>query len=96
MRRFEIALPSSVDECLQILGRREAAARLVAGGTDLLPQLKNGLLRPAWVVDLSGVSALRILERDGGGGHSIPPGRGKVLQGSRPTKVGPGEAVENL
>jgi carbon-monoxide dehydrogenase medium subunit len=44
---------------------------LVAGGTDLLPQLKNGLLRPACVVDLSGVGGLRRLHRDDGRGLRI-------------------------
>jgi aerobic carbon-monoxide dehydrogenase medium subunit len=62
VRRFEIALPSSVDDCLQILAGHGAEAKLVAGGTDLLPQLKNGLLKPGWVVDLSGVARLRTLE----------------------------------
>ncbi len=33
----------------------------MAGGTDLLPQMKNGLLKPARVVDLSGVARLRAL-----------------------------------
>ncbi len=68
MRRFEIALPSSVDDCLQILAGHGAEAKLVAGGTDLLPQLKNGLLKPGWVVDLSGVARLRTLEVDAGKG----------------------------
>jgi CO/xanthine dehydrogenase FAD-binding subunit len=40
---------------------------LLAGGTDLLPQLKNGLLKPAWVVDLSGVERVRTLRSDSGG-----------------------------
>lgn len=71
MRRFEIALPSSVDDCLQILTGRGPEAKLVAGGTDLLPQLKNGLLKPGWVVDLSGVSRLRTLEVDEGKGLRI-------------------------
>ena len=71
MRRFEIALPSSVDDCLQILAGRGADAKLVAGGTDLLPQLKNGLLKPGWVVDLSGVARLRTLEVEGGKGLRI-------------------------
>jgi len=71
VRRFEIALPNSVDDCLQILAGRGAEAKLVAGGTDLLPQLKNGLLKPAWVVDLSGVSRLRSLEVDDGKGLRI-------------------------
>jgi CO/xanthine dehydrogenase FAD-binding subunit len=71
VRRFEIALPSSVDDCLQILSGHGADAKLVAGGTDLLPQLKNGLLKPGWVVDLSGVSRLRTLEVDAGKGLRV-------------------------
>ena len=68
MRRFDIALPQSVDECLEILSRRAGDAKVVAGGTDLLPQLKNGLLKPAYVVDLSGVKALRAVHAGNGDG----------------------------
>ncbi len=61
MRRFDLAVPGSVDDCLKVLAGDPAGAKLVAGGTDLLPQLKNGLLKPARVVDLSGVAELRTL-----------------------------------
>ncbi len=71
MRRFELALPESVDECLHMLAERGPAAKMLAGGTDLLPQLKNSLLKPAWVVDLSGVTALRQLESANGQGLRI-------------------------
>jgi len=71
VRRFELALPTSVDECLEILARRGPDAKVVAGGTDLLPQLKNGLLKPAWVVDLSGVAELRTVRDADGGGLTI-------------------------
>ena len=67
MRRFELALPRSVDEALRVLSERGSEAKLLAGGTDLLPQLKNGLLKPAWVVDLSGVERVRTLRSDSGG-----------------------------
>jgi carbon-monoxide dehydrogenase medium subunit len=36
--------------------------KVVAGGTDLLPQMKNGLVKPARVVDLSGIPDLKKLE----------------------------------
>lgn len=71
MRRFELALPGSVEDCLRILAERGPAAKVVAGGTDLLPQLKNGLLKPAWVVDLSGVARMRALQPHDGGGLRI-------------------------
>lgn len=71
MRRFELALPHGIDDCLRILTERGSEAKVVAGGTDLLPQLKNGLLKPPCVVDLSGVSELRALARAGGDGLRI-------------------------
>jgi aerobic carbon-monoxide dehydrogenase medium subunit len=67
VRRFELALPRSVDEALKILKDRGSEAKLLAGGTDLLPQMKNGLLKPACVVDLSGVERVRALTADAGG-----------------------------
>jgi CO/xanthine dehydrogenase FAD-binding subunit len=71
MRRFELVTPDSLDECLRILAARGPETKLVAGGTDLLPQLKNRLLRPAWLVDLTGVAELRALSAHVGGGLRI-------------------------
>ena len=45
--------PAQCHECLKILAERGVDTKLVAGGTDLLPQLKNALLKPCCVVDLS-------------------------------------------
>ena len=66
MRRFEMILPGSVKDCVQALAQHDGAAKLVAGGTDLLPQLKNHLLKPSVVIDLSGVAPLRELALEGG------------------------------
>ena len=55
MRRFDLVMPKSVDECVRTLAERGPDAKLVAGGTDLLPQMKNAMLRTGCVVDLSGV-----------------------------------------
>jgi CO/xanthine dehydrogenase FAD-binding subunit len=71
LRRFELALPQSVDDCLRVLSQHGARAKLVAGGTDLLVQMKAGTVRPAWVVDLSGVDRLRVLEGDAARGLRI-------------------------
>ncbi|HKZ04547.1 MAG TPA: xanthine dehydrogenase family protein subunit M [Methylomirabilota bacterium] len=71
MRRFDLAVPQSVDDCLKVLAGNPSGAKLLAGGTDLLPQMKNGLLKPAWVVDLSGVAELRTLRTADGGGLRI-------------------------
>ena len=66
MRRFDLAVPGSVKECLRVLAERGPEAKVIAGGTDLVPQMKNGVLKPRCVVDLSGVAELRVLRLHGG------------------------------
>jgi carbon-monoxide dehydrogenase medium subunit len=60
VRRFELALPDSLEACQQALAD-SPDIKLVAGGTDLLPQMKNGVLKPRRVVDLSALPELKIL-----------------------------------
>ncbi|MEW5847453.1 MAG: FAD binding domain-containing protein [Myxococcota bacterium] len=54
---FDVVRPSTVDEALRALGT--PGAQLVAGGTDLLPALKNDLASPSVLVSLSRIDALR-------------------------------------
>ena len=67
MRRFDLVLPNTVEDCLKILAQRGVEAKLLAGGTDLLPQMKNGVLKPALVVDLSGIARIRRVDN----GHGL-------------------------
>ena len=71
MRRFDLAIPNGIDECLKLLAERGPESRLVAGGTDLLVQMKNGLLKPRRVIDLSGVADLRVLAPADGRGLRV-------------------------
>ena len=75
MRRFELALPESLEDCLRLLAQRGPETKLLAGGTDLLPQMKNGVVIPKRVIDLSGVARVKILECDAKGlriGSAVP------------------------
>ncbi len=69
MRRFDLVLPNSLEDCVKILAERGGQAKLVAGGTDLLPQMKNGVLKPSVVVDLSGIARVRQIQ--GGNGQGL-------------------------
>ena len=69
--RFRYFSPTTVKEALRIRAGEWPDAAYVAGGTDLLPQLKNGVLKPGWVVDLSGIAELRTISDAPGGGLSI-------------------------
>lgn len=62
---FELFTPSSLDEVLALLERHGPDAALIAGGTDLLPNMKQGLASPRALVSLAGVAALRGLSRQG-------------------------------
>jgi carbon-monoxide dehydrogenase medium subunit len=69
MRRFDLVLPNSLEDCMKILAERGDRAKLLAGGTDLLPQMKNGVIQPSLVVDLSGVARVRQIH--GGNGQGL-------------------------
>ena len=71
MRRFELVTPSSLDDCLRALKGRGADVKVLAGGTDLIAQLKVGMLKLATVIDLSGVAQLRVLDGDAQRGFRI-------------------------
>src|SRR5215813_11377594 len=71
VRRFEVALPESLDECLRLLADRGPESKLLAGGTDLLPQMKNGVTTPKHVIDLTGVARVHALENEAKAGLRI-------------------------
>ncbi|MCC6201702.1 MAG: FAD binding domain-containing protein [Gammaproteobacteria bacterium] len=63
---FEYAAPTTVAEATRLLHERGTKAMLLAGGTDLIPNLKRRQFRPELVVALHKVEALRgIQERSG-------------------------------
>jgi xanthine dehydrogenase FAD-binding subunit len=63
---FQYLAPRSLEDVLQILGDKTQEVKVLAGGTDLLVQMKEGGLRPALVVDIAGLDQLRgIREEDG-------------------------------
>jgi len=62
-----MALPASVADCVSALAERHGDAKVVAGGTDLVPQMKIGVTRPTCVIDLSGIPELKTIDvLDGG------------------------------
>ena len=62
---FEYHEPTSVREAVELGARHGADARFLAGGTDLLAQIRRGLVRPRHVVSLHRVPGLDAIEIDG-------------------------------
>lgn len=67
---FEIATPRTVREAVELLSGTEGAM-IVAGGTDLVPNMKHELFTPPLVVSLANVTELRGIRRDASGWLSI-------------------------
>jgi len=62
VRSFEYITPGSLDEALEAVARHAPNAKLLAGGTDLLVELKHTPNGPQFVVDLGRVPGLRGIE----------------------------------
>ncbi|MDP7582624.1 MAG: xanthine dehydrogenase family protein subunit M [SAR324 cluster bacterium] len=58
MKTFEHYAPDSIEELLEML-KSKPNAKLIAGGTDLLLQMKQGTAQPETVISLKNVEELR-------------------------------------
>jgi 4-hydroxybenzoyl-CoA reductase subunit beta len=61
--RFDLLRPRTVDEFIACRAQYPAS-RVLAGGTDLVVNMRRGLLEPSALVDVTGVEELRRLEWD--------------------------------
>jgi len=67
--------PRRVEDAVALLAKHGAAARPLAGGSDLLAQLKSGARHPAVIVDLKRIDELMQLREEAGGlviGAAVP------------------------
>ena len=64
MRSFEYIAPTSVSDALDVLERLSPTAKLMAGGTDLLVQMKIGDLNPRHLIDLKKIPQLSRIKFD--------------------------------
>jgi xanthine dehydrogenase YagS FAD-binding subunit len=67
MNTFKLAQPQTVDQVAALLAAPRSGFFLMAGGTDLLDEMKSGVVSPEVVVDLQGVQGLAGItaEKDG-------------------------------
>jgi len=68
---FHLLRPKTLDDALALLAKCEGDVKIVAGGTDVLPSMKQKLFTPSYVLDLRGVAELRGIRRVAGSGLEI-------------------------
>jgi len=64
LRYFEFSRPNSLEEALSILSQNPGEVRPLAGGTDLIEQVKQGRHEPKIVMDLKNIPELCKLDWD--------------------------------
>ncbi len=67
---FKLLRPRTVAEAVDLLGTH-AELQIVAGGTDLIPSLKQRLFTPAYVLDIRRIAELRDIRKIPGQGTEI-------------------------
>ncbi len=63
--KFDYYEPRSLEEALTILEKYRGEARVLAGGTDLLVQMKMGLVKPKVIVNIKKIPGLDTIEQCG-------------------------------
>lgn len=66
MNSFEYTRPATLEEAIGRLAAEWGETEILAGGTDLITCLKQGLVTPKRLVSLAGIESLRGVKVDGG------------------------------
>lgn len=63
------AAPETIEKACHLLASEQGLARVLAGGTDLLVQIKTDVLDPVLVVDIKHIAEVRSITNDAKGWH---------------------------
>jgi len=71
MGPFEYLEPKTVKEAVSLLGKYGNKAKVLAGGTDLVPALKDKTIQPEYVISIGSLVDLDYIHLDGDGSLKI-------------------------
>ena len=83
--------PDTIEAAAKLLAAESGDARVLAGGTDLLVQIRSEILNPALIVDIKKIAEMRQIKEEGGGFRVGAAVSGAELkEHSKLSKVWPG------
>jgi aerobic carbon-monoxide dehydrogenase medium subunit len=71
MTDIRYVAPRTLDEAIGAFAAAGSAARILAGGTDLLVQMRSGMVRPGLIVDIKNIAEMTRIEETADGGYRI-------------------------
>jgi carbon-monoxide dehydrogenase medium subunit len=63
--------PRTLDEAIGAFAAAGSAARIMAGGTDLLVQMRSGAVRPGLIIDIKKIAEMTSIEETADGGFRV-------------------------
>jgi aerobic carbon-monoxide dehydrogenase medium subunit len=69
--RFDYLEPESIEEAIALLQKHKGTSKVLAGGTDLMVQIRNRALRPEVVVDITRIPGMDSIVFDESGALSL-------------------------
>nr|WP_233285401.1 xanthine dehydrogenase family protein subunit M [Bradyrhizobium acaciae] len=71
MTDIRYVAPRTLDEAIGAFAAAGSAARIMAGGTDLLVQMRSGLVRPGLIVDIKNIGEMTEITETADGGFRV-------------------------
>jgi 4-hydroxybenzoyl-CoA reductase subunit beta len=69
--QFKLLRPRSIEEAVGYLAKHSGGLRILAGGTDLIPSMRQKLFEPEYVLDLRGIRGIKGVTPLADGGAEI-------------------------
>lgn len=66
MKGFDFLIPKSLNDALRAISNKDRNYRLLAGGTNVVPDLREGGISQQLIVDLSGIKTLKHIKEEKG------------------------------
>ncbi|SHH13730.1 FAD binding domain-containing protein [Pollutimonas bauzanensis] len=76
--KFEYLVPYSIEEAVAFRGKYGNAAQFISGGTEIVPMITRGKIQQGFLIELTALADLAVLERHDGGlriGAAVPLSR---------------------
>ena len=71
MTNIQYLAPGTLDEAVSAFAAAGDGARILAGGTDLLVQMRAGMVRPGLIVDIKKIAEMTSVEETADGGFRV-------------------------
>lgn len=71
MKPFQYLAPTTLSEAISLLAKYKDEAKVIAGGTDLVVQMRKRTVMPQYIVDITGIPGLDYIRYDAKQGLTI-------------------------